>query len=520
MSSNKQSYKLKGLSAIVLAAGMGKRMRSKKAKVLHPVAGRPMILYMMDIATNLADCGVVVVVGHQGEQVESLLKEQFPQGQGRALVQTVQQGQLLGTGHAVLQTKHLMTQGLAQSSDTVLIVNGDTPLLTEATIQKMWRVHQEQRATVTVLSAHVETPRGYGRIVRQGAQEGAVVSTDAAVLRIVEDRDASEWEAAITEINVGTYLVDSLFLFEALEQIHPENAQQEYYLTDLIDIAVKQGLLVSAVPLDDAGDGLGVNSRQQLMEAEHLLQQRITSQWMEAGVTILDPSSVWIGSDVRIGRDTTIYPNVALEGHTTIGEDCILRSSVRLTDCSLGDRVLVQDQCIGIEAELGPDTVVGPFAHLRPGAVLRRKAKVGNFVEMKKAELGEGSKANHLSYLGNATIGKQVNIGAGTITCNYDGVHKYDTEIGDQVFIGSNTLLIAPSRVGQGALIAAGSIVTEAVPADALAIARSQQNNLVGWAARRRALLEDSKGSSGRGERKAATRSQATSVKARPKKKK
>lgn len=520
MSLDSQVDSIAGLSAIVLAAGLGKRMRSKKAKVLHPVAGRPMIMYMMDITTQLAGCGVVVVVGHQGDQVEAVLKERYPQGKGQPFVQTVNQGQLLGTGHAVLQTKHTMMHSLPQTSHSVLIVNGDTPLLTEATIHDLWRVHQSQGSTVTLLSAEVANPRGYGRIVREGTQEKTESSANAQVLRIVEDRDASDWEVTITEINVGTYLVDAMFLFEALEQVQPQNAQQEYYLTDLIDIAVKRGLRVSAVPLREARDGLGVNSRQQLVDAEHLLQQRITSQWMDAGVTILDPNSVWIGADVRIGSDTTIYPNVALEGHTKIGEDCVIRSSVRLTNCMLGDRVLVQDHCVGTEAELGHDTVVGPFAHLRPGAVLRRKAKVGNFVEIKQTELGEGSKANHLSYLGNATIGQQVNIGAGTITCNYDGVNKYDTEIEDHVFLGSDTLLIAPAHVGRGALVAAGSIVTEKVPADALAIARSAQINLPGWAARRRALLQDSNVSTVKSSLKASGTSKGTVVKVGPKKKK
>ncbi|MGH8598491.1 MAG: bifunctional UDP-N-acetylglucosamine diphosphorylase/glucosamine-1-phosphate N-acetyltransferase GlmU, partial [Gammaproteobacteria bacterium] len=322
---------------------------------------------------------------------------------------------------------------------------------------------------------------GYGRVVR-------TKSAGNSVSRIVEDRDATAEEKAIHEINVGTYVVDGEFLFSALEKLDPSNAQGEYYLTDILQIAVAQGRRVAAVVLDNPLEGLGVNTRQQLAEAEQVIRQQIRARWLEAGVTMIDPASTWIDAAVTIGKDTLLYPNVALEGATTVGEDCILRSSVRATNCMVGNHVEILDHCVLRDSQIDDEATVGPFVHLRPGVVIRKKAKVGNFVEMKKTELGEGSKANHLSYLGDAVIGKGVNIGAGTITCNYDGVRKSKTVIEDGVFLGSDTQLIAPVRVGSGAIIAAGTTVTEDVPTDALAIARVPQTNRAGWAARRRTL--------------------------------
>ena len=277
-------------------------------------------------------------------------------------------------------------------------------------------------------------------------------------------------------------------MFEVLDKLQPQNAQKEYYLTDIVGLAVERGLRVSAMSTREAEEGLGINTRRQLAEAERVLRRQICARWMENGVTLRDPATTSIDADVEIGQDTVLSPHVTLEGRTTIGEDCHVRSHTRIADSVLGHRVVVQDSCVIREARLEDDTMVGPFAHLRPGAVIRRTAKVGNFVEMKKAELGEGSKANHLSYLGDARIGKGVNIGAGTITCNYDGTHKHETVIEDGVFVGSDTQLIAPITVGRGAVIAAGSTLTDDVPADALAIARAEQVNRPGWAARRRAL--------------------------------
>jgi bifunctional UDP-N-acetylglucosamine pyrophosphorylase/glucosamine-1-phosphate N-acetyltransferase len=283
-------------------------------------------------------------------------------------------------------------------------------------------------------------------------------------------------------------VVDGEFLFRALEKLDPSNAQGEYYLTEIIRLAAEQGRRVAAVVLDNPDEGLGVNTRRQLAEAEQVVRQQIRDRWLDAGVTMIDPASTWIDAAVTIGRDTVLYPNVTLEGKTVIGEDCVLRSSTRLTDCIVGNGVEILDHCVFADSYIEDDAHLGPFAHLRPGVVVRKKAKVGNFVEMKKTDLGEGSKANHLSYLGDAKIGKGVNIGAGTITCNYDGVRKFQTVIGDGVFLGSDTQLIAPVTVGAGAIIAAGTTVTEDVPADALVIGRVPQVNRAGWAARRRAL--------------------------------
>ena len=464
----------KSLGAVVMAAGLGKRMKSKLAKVLHPVAGRPMVLYAVDLAQQVAGEHVAVVVGYQGKEVRAAIEASGP----RQPVMIVEQTQQLGTGHAVQQARDVFRR-LGTPLSTYVILNGDTPLLQPATLEALLCLHQDERAAVTVLTATPDDPAGYGRVVR---------AKGGRVQKIVEDRDATDAEKQIGEINVGTYVTDGPFLFKALDKLKPRNAQGEYYLTDVVALAVGQGLRVSALAMSQAAEGMGINSREQLAAAERVIRRRICAQWMRDGVTIRDPATTVIDAGVVLGRDTVIHPDVTLEGRTTIGEDCIIRSHTRISDSVLGHRVVVQDHCVIREARLEDDASVGPFAHLRPGAVLRRAAKVGNFVEMKKAELGEGSKANHLSYLGDATIGKGVNIGAGTITCNYDGRKKHETVIGDDVFIGSDTQLVAPVTIGRGAVIAAGATITADVPPDTLAISRVQQINRPGWASRQRAL--------------------------------
>jgi bifunctional UDP-N-acetylglucosamine pyrophosphorylase/glucosamine-1-phosphate N-acetyltransferase len=423
---------------------------------------------------------VAVVVGHQADLVRQVIDRAMSGRSGGASVALVEQREQLGTGHAVLQSRSAFAVGKRGAPSSYLILNGDMPLLREATVRKLLRVHEAERATVTILTAILEDASGYGRVVRARGEGG--------VSRIVEDCDASAEEQAVREINVGTYVVDGEFLFSTLEKLDPHNAQGEYYLTDIIHLAEHSGRRVAAVVLDNPDEGLGVNTRRQLAEAEQVVRKRIRDRWLEAGVTMIDPASTWIDATVTIGKDTVLYPNVILEGTTVIGEDCVLRSNTRLTNCIVGNRVEILDHCLLADSHIEDDAHLGPFVHLRPGVVVRRKAKVGNFVEMKKTDLGEGSKANHLSYLGDAKIGKGVNIGAGTITCNYDGVRKFQTVIGDGVFLGSDTQLVAPVTVGAGALIAAGTTVTEDVPADALAIARVPQVNRAGWAARRRAL--------------------------------
>ena len=477
------------VGAIVMAAGLGKRMRSKLAKVLHPVLGRPMLLFAVELAERVASRGVAVVVGHQGDRVKEILTTRAEGGESHGRVMILEQRQQLGTGHAVLQARTAFLPTQQGPASTYVILNGDTPLMTEATVRRMHKVHQTEGATMTILTAFLDDPSGYGRVVRS-CQNGGGGDSANPVLRIVEDRDATSEEATIREVNVGTYVVDSQFLFEALDKLQPANAQKEYYLTDLVGMAVERGLRVIAVTLGDAQEGLGINSRRELATAERLLLRQVHARWLEAGVTLHDPATIWIDADVTIGQDTVVYPNVAVEGNTSIGQDCVIRSHVRLTDCEVGDRVVVQDCSVLREAKLEDDSTVGPFAHLRPGSIVRRHAKVGNFVEMKHAELGEGSKANHLTYLGDSRIGRKVNIGAGTVTCNYDGKRKHQTVIQDDVFVGSDALLIAPVTVGPGSIVAAGSVVTEDVPGDALAIARARQVNRPGWAAKRRAVVE------------------------------
>jgi bifunctional UDP-N-acetylglucosamine pyrophosphorylase/glucosamine-1-phosphate N-acetyltransferase len=482
MTDQTEAKAVPGLGVVVMAAGQGTRMRSNQAKVLHRIAGRPMVLYALDLARRLAGHSVAVVVGHQAEQVRAVLQPAIAGVADAAPVHIVEQRQQLGTGHAVLQTRDVFAAKKAPSA--YLILNGDTPLLQESTVQELLRTHRTSGATVTMLTAALADPTGYGRVVRrQGAGEAA------DVVKIVEHRDASPEERAIREINVGTYVVDGPFLFVALEKVQPHNAQGEYYLTDIVDMAVRQGHRVSALQLTNPDEGLGVNTRLQLAEAEHVIRQAIRRRWMDAGVTMIDPASTWIEAEVTIGKDTVLHPNVTLEGRTALGEGTTVCSGVRIADCTVGHRVEILDHCVLRDSWIADEAHVGPFAHLRPGTRVGKQAKVGNFVEIKKADLGEGAKANHLSYLGDATIGKGVNIGAGTITCNYDGVHKHRTVIGDHVFIGSDTQIVAPVTIGGGAVVAAGTTVTQDVPADALVISRVPQTTRAGWAAKRRALL-------------------------------
>ena len=478
-----------GLGVIVMAAGLGKRMKSEQVKVLHHVAGQPMVLYAVDVALQLAGHRIAVVVGHQSDRVRHVIETGIAGRPGSKSVRIVEQAEQLGTGHAVMQSRPAFCDDDEARPTNYLILNGDTPLLKEETARELLRVHQTQGATVTILTAMLDDPSGYGRVIRRqpgGDRQGEITPFD--VLKIVEDRDATPVERAAKEINVGTYVVSGEFLFDALDKLEPHNAQNEYYLTDIIRMAVAQGRLVAAVTLQDPEEGLGVNTRQQLAAAEQVVRQQIRERWLEAGVTMRDPSSVWIDAEVTIGRDTVLYPHVSLEGKTIIGEGTIIRSGVRISSCVIGNNVEILDHCVLRESQVDDEAHLGPFAHLRPGAIVRRKAKVGNFVEMKKAELGEGSKANHLTYLGDARIGKGVNVGAGTITVNYDGANKHQTLIEDYASVGSDTQIIAPITIGQGAIIAAGTTITQDVPADSLAISRVLQVNKVGWAAKRRML--------------------------------
>lgn len=454
------------IAALILAAGKGTRMKSDRIKVLHEVAGRPLVAWPLAAAREAGADELVVVVGHQAEQVRERLS-------GEPSLKIALQEEQLGTGHAVA----CALPELADGSTTVLILCGDTPLLTGATLQRLVAAHRAADAVVTVLTAKLENPYGYGRIIRDA---------EGRVRRIVEQKDATLEEAAIPEVNSGIYCMDVAFLKAHIGSLGSDNAQNEYYLTDLLAIAVAEHQHCSALEADDPREIMGVNDRAQLASAGHLLRERINNRLMRDGVTLIDPERTYIDANVTIGHDTEIWPGCVLRGNTVIGCGCLLESNVQVTDCTIGDHVQLKAGSVLAEAVLHHEVTVGPMAHLRPGSVLHDHVKIGNFVETKKAVLGEGSKASHLTYLGDAEIGCDVNIGCGTITCNYDGVNKHKTIIGDRVFVGSDVQLVAPVAVGAGALIAAGTTVTRDVPADALAIARTPQVNKEGWCSRRK----------------------------------
>ncbi len=445
---------------VILAAGKGTRMKSAAPKVLHRAGGFSLIEHVLRAAAALAPATTVVVVGHMAERVEAALPIRL------GLRFALQEPQL-GTGHALLQAE----PHLAGQTGTVVLLSGDVPLLRPETLTALVDRHIASSAAATVLTARVDRPQGYGRIVRQ----------DGRIEAIVEDKDATAAEREIDEINSGIYAFALAPLFDALRSIGAANAQGEYYLPDLVKIYRGQGLAVETVSLDDPREIMGVNSRKELAEVTAILKATRSDELMASGVTIVDPASAWIGPDVTVGPDTVIHPNVHLEGRTRIGGGCEIHSGVRIVDATLDDGVIVNNFCVITESHIRAGARIGPFAHIRPQSDVGEGAHVGNFTELKKTTLGKGSKANHLSYLGDATIGEKVNVGAGTITCNYDGVRKHPTVIEDGAFIGSDTQLVAPVRVGKGAYVAAGSSIVEDVPAGALGIARGKQVNKAGW---------------------------------------
>jgi bifunctional UDP-N-acetylglucosamine pyrophosphorylase/glucosamine-1-phosphate N-acetyltransferase len=448
---------------VVLAAGKGTRMKSGMPKVLHQAAGCALIEHVLRASDRLNPASVVIVVGHQAEQVRQAL------GKRLGLSFALQQPQL-GTGHALLQAE----PHLKGATGTVVLLSGDVPLLRPETLATLVRHHEARGAAATVLTASVTSPDGYGRIVREGG----------AIAAIVEHKDAAPEQRAIREINSGIYAFDIAPLFAALREIGSSNAQGEYYLPDLVKIYRERGLAVETVELNDSREILGVNSRKELADVAEIFKAARNEELMASGVTIVDPATTFIGPDVTVGPDTIIRPGVYLEGRTRIGSGCELHSGVRIVDSTIGDGVVINNFCVITESTVANGAKLGPFAHIRPQSEVGEGAHVGNFVELKKTSLGRGSKANHLSYLGDATIGEKVNVGAGTITCNYDGVLKHPTVIEDGAFIGSDTQLIAPVRVGKGAYVAAGSSITDDVPAESLAIARGKQINKEGWVAR------------------------------------
>ncbi|MFD3261967.1 bifunctional UDP-N-acetylglucosamine diphosphorylase/glucosamine-1-phosphate N-acetyltransferase GlmU [Paenibacillus lentus] len=450
--------------AIILAAGQGKRMKSKLYKVLHPVCGKPMVGHVLDTVQQIHCERSIVVVGHGADAVQSYLGTS---------AEYVLQEQQLGTGHAVKQAEPL----LSSEEGITIVICGDTPLVKPETLEELIALHTKSGAAATVLSAWTERPQGYGRIIR--GENGSVV-------RIVEQKDCSPEEDAVQEFNTGTYCFDNAKLFAALGKVTNNNAQQEYYLTDVIGILVDSGEVVEGYMTEDYAESIGVNDRLALSEAEQFMRERIARKHMLNGVTIIDPQSTYIGADVQIGADTILYPGTSLSGNTLIGEDCVIGPGTEINNCKLDNGAKVKHSVL-MDAEVGSEATVGPFAYLRPGSKLGSHVKVGDFVEIKNASIDEGSKVSHLSYIGDAKVGKNVNIGCGAITVNYDGYNKSITEIEDDAFVGSNVNLIAPVKVGKGAYVVAGSTITHSVPDNDLAIARNRQENKAGYAEKLRA---------------------------------
>ncbi|OUO96424.1 bifunctional UDP-N-acetylglucosamine diphosphorylase/glucosamine-1-phosphate N-acetyltransferase GlmU [Rubneribacter badeniensis] len=451
-------------AAIVLAAGAGTRMKSKKPKVAHEILGKPLVRWVVDAAREAGLARVVSVVGHEREQVIPLVE---------ADTDVVVQEERNGTAGAVA----VCADALADFDGSLVVLSGDCPLITAGTIAELVRVREEAGAAVVVLTMEPDDPFGYGRIVRD---------PQGGVARIVEQKDAAPEEAAIRECNSGFYCFDARALFEALQQVGNDNAQGEFYLTDVLEICRRAGRAVLALPCADAAECLGVNSRIQLAEATKHLQRRINAAHLAAGVTMVDPDQVWIGPDVRIERDVELLPQTFLMGCTQVGEDSVIGPNSRLTDTVVG-RGCVVDETVAVEARIDDGATCGPRAYLRPAAHLCEGAKAGTHVEIKKSTVGKGSKVPHLSYIGDATIGEDVNIGAGSITCNYDGKKKHATVVGDGAFIGSDTMMVAPVSIGAGAIVGAGSCITKDVAPDALALTRPEQREVAGWAAKKRA---------------------------------
>jgi bifunctional UDP-N-acetylglucosamine pyrophosphorylase/glucosamine-1-phosphate N-acetyltransferase len=445
---------------VILAAGKGTRMKSAVPKVLHPAGGLPLIEHVLRAADALKPATTVLVVGHLAAQVQEALSK-------RPGLRFALQEPQLGTGHALLQAE----PHLAGATGTVVLLSGDVPLLRAETLADLVQRHESAGAAATVLTARVSGPHEYGRIVRENGRIAA----------IVEHKDATPAQRAIDEVNSGIYAFALEPLFDALRSIGSANAQGEYYLPDLVGIYRARGKVVETVMLDDPRQILGVNSRRELADVSAILKTTKNDALMASGVSLVDPATAYIGPDVEIGPDTIVHPNVYLEGNTRIGANCQIHAGVRIIDSTIDDGAIINNYCVIRESHVRSGAELGPFAHLRPLSDVGEKAKVGNFTELKKTSLGKGSKAPHLSYLGDAVIGEKVNVGAGTITCNYDGTHKHQTVIEDGAFIGSDSQLVAPVRIGKGAYIAAGSSIVDDVPAGALGIARGKQTNKPGW---------------------------------------
>ena len=446
---------MSNLKVVILAAGQGTRMKSKVPKVLHKVLDKTMVDYVIDASVEAGAEDICVVVGHQSKMVKSII--------GTRVKYALQKEQL-GTGHAVMQAGDFINEG------NILVLCGDTPLITAETIKKLNDLHVSEGNDATVISMLVKDPTGYGRIVR----------ADNAFSRIVEQKDASQKEAAIREVNTGVYIFKGEALKAAFEKLSNNNSQGEYYLTDTLEIIKKNGGRVDVRVADDSDEFIGVNSKLQLSQATEIMKKRINEYHMTNGVTLTDPHNTYIGKDVEIESDTIIYPGCMIEGKTKIGTDCLIGPNCRIQSSVIHDGVTIQSSFL-IQAEVDNYTTVGPFAYLRPNSKIGEHVRIGDFVEIKNSTIDDGTKVSHLTYVGDSDVGKCVNFGCGTVTVNYDGKNKYRCKIGDNVFIGCNTNLVAPVEIGDNAYTAAGSTITKDVPSNSLAIARSRQDNKEGW---------------------------------------
>ncbi|MGL5917884.1 MAG: bifunctional UDP-N-acetylglucosamine diphosphorylase/glucosamine-1-phosphate N-acetyltransferase GlmU [Cetobacterium sp.] len=444
------------LKTLILAAGKGTRMKSELPKVLHKVCGVPMVQKIVETCSKIGSIENILILGHKKEEVLKILQNS----------EYVVQNEQLGTGHAVKQAK----EKLNDFDGTVMVLCGDTPLLKEETLKNLYNYHKTTGAVTTVLTSIYQNPFGYGRILKQ----------DGSVIGIIEEKDATKEIKAIKEVNAGVYCFEAKELLVALEKIDNKNQNGEYYLTDVISINVKDGKKVEAFLLEDNDEILGINSKIELEKANKIMKNRINHKHMENGVILIDADNTYIEESVVIGQDTTIYPGALIQGDTEIGQNCEILGNTRIIDCKIADEVRIESSVLE-ESIVENKVTIGPFAHLRPKSHLKEEVHIGNFVEVKKSVLEKGVKAGHLTYLGDATVGEKTNIGAGTITCNYDGKNKFKTTIGKNAFIGSDTMLVAPVNIGENALVGAGSVITKDVPENALAVSRSKQVIKFDW---------------------------------------
>jgi bifunctional UDP-N-acetylglucosamine pyrophosphorylase/glucosamine-1-phosphate N-acetyltransferase len=459
------------IGVILLAAGQGKRMKSGLPKVMHPLGGKPLFLHALGAAQRLQPAKVAIVIGQGAEAVKQAYRN--------ADVTWVVQPQQLGTAHAVQCAR----DGFLEFAGDILTLSGDVPFISDRTLKAIIRSHRQYNASLTLLTAALKEPRDYGRVLRNAAGE---------IAGIVEERDATAAQKQIQEVNAGIYVASSQFLFSAVEKVKNHNEQGEYYLPDIVTVGLNQGKRIATVPVDDAHEVMGINTREELAQMEKTLQERINRKWMDNGVTLKDPHTTYIEVGVVIGQDTVIGPNTHLRGNTIIGERCQIDGSAYLTDAQIGDDVQLKFSVVMTSSRVADRAIIGPFAHLRPGSALGPNVHIGNFVETKAATIGENTKANHLTYLGDVTIGRDTNIGAGTIVCNYDGFHKYRTQIGDRVQVGSDSTLVAPISLGDDVYVATATTLRHDIPAGSLAFNERQERVREGWTEQKREKMKGS----------------------------